>query len=47
MGGNMFSSGPDKKDDGNKISLGIVVMLPFMVGFVIFCGLVIRSIGVR
>lgn len=47
MGGHMFSHEPDKKDSGNESSLGVLMILPFLIGFMIFCGIIIYKIGTR
>lgn len=46
-GGHMFLHKPDNKDSGNESSLGLLMIMPFLVGFMIFCGIVIFKIGTR
>lgn len=45
MGGHMFSHGPDNKGSDNNSSLGLIMILPFLIGLVIFCGIVVYKIG--
>jgi len=46
-GGHMFSHRPDKKDSSNGAScLGLMVLIPFLIGLAIFCLMVVGRIGI-
>jgi len=45
--GGHFLHKPDNKDSGNESSLGLLMIMPFLIGLVIFCGIIIFKIGTR